>query len=725
MNAIDRQRCIDPAQSRDMEWLAANGRGGYALGTVGGFLTRRYHGLLAAAPESPAERYVLLAKLEITAVVAGRSYELSANDYPGTVHPQGYRNLESFAVLPTPTWRWRLESCELQQRIWMQPGVDRVFVELRGVSGFEPLELRVRPLCAGRHYHALLARESRAEPTVTGEPGGCCVTWPDGTPSLHLASDAAFEPGPDWYYNVLLAEETRRGYDDRQDLFCPGEFRATLRPGAGLLLAAATEPLDAARVAALAQQCDPALAEESATAARPTGRNISIPPVPRGEKGGVVSSASDHNTISGTATSVLPQKKDNRRADSERSAARAEPRRLPYDRDRLLRPLEHAAAQFLVSRSDGRSTVIAGYPWFGDWGRDTFISLPGLCLVTGRFEQARDILASFAHFVDRGMVPNRFPDRDRAGDAVAEYNSVDASLWYVQALGRYYDYTHDDRTLRQLYPVLREILRHYERGTRYAIHAADDGLLACGEPGVQLTWMDAKIGDWVVTPRIGKPVEINALWHEALRVGAEWAGRIDQPEDAAGWSRLAERCAESFDRRFWNPVGDCLHDVVDCDHRPGTADDALRPNQLLAISLKHPVLAEKKWRRVVDTVREQLLTPMGLRTLAADHPCYRGAYQGDQPARDAAYHQGTVWPWLLGPMISAFVRAHAAAPDARIMARSFLYGLETHLEQAGIGGVSEVADGEEPHAPGGCPWQAWSVAEPLRALMEDVLEVGS
>jgi predicted glycogen debranching enzyme len=394
--------------------------------------------------------------------------------------------------------------------------------------------------------------------------------------------------------------------------------------------------------------------------------------------------------------------------------------------DPLLEALIRATRFFVVTRGDERRTVIAGYPWFGDWGRDTFIALPGLCLVTGRFDEARDVLMTFAEYVDQGMVPNRFPDHigGRAEVERPDYNTVDAALWYIHAVGRYGDYTGDMAALESLYVAVRDILMHYELGTRHQIGMAADGLLAAGQPGVQLTWMDVKIGDWVVTPRIGKPVEINALWYNALRVGADLAERLGHSDDARHWAGLAARCVTAFNDRFWYTGGRYLYDVVDCDHQAGTADAALRPNQLLAISLTYPVLQKERRARVVRAVREALLTPLGLRTLAPNHPEYQPYYHGNQAARDAAYHRGTVWPWLLGPMVTAAVRAGGCTAEARRKARGYLDGIEQHLGDHGLEGVSEVADGTPPHAPGGCPWQAWSVAEPLRALAEDILGIG-
>ncbi|HET6373636.1 MAG TPA: amylo-alpha-1,6-glucosidase [Candidatus Polarisedimenticolia bacterium] len=377
-------------------------------------------------------------------------------------------------------------------------------------------------------------------------------------------------------------------------------------------------------------------------------------------------------------------------------------------RGRLSSPLEKAADQFFVNRGDGK-TIVAGYPWFTDWGRDTFIALRGLCLATGRLAEARSILVEWASTVSEGMLPNVFPD----GVATPEYNSVDASLWYVIAVSDFIRAV--ERTGRKvsakdaahLGEAVTAILEGYSRGTRYGIGLDEDGLLAAGVPGVQLTWMDAKIGDWVVTPRIGKPVEIQALWLNALAAGGAFSSR---------WKATFDRGLASFQSRFWNESGGILYDVVDVDHRPGAVDASFRPNQIFAVGgLPIPLIDDARGRRVVDAVEARLLTPMGLRSLAPSEPDYTGRYQGGPRERDAAYHRGTVWPWLLGPFVEAWVRVRGGTPAVRRQARDlFLAPLLRHLDQAGLGSISEIADADSPHAPQGCPWQAWSIGEALR-----------
>lgn len=651
---VPHARSADWETGGRLEWLVTNGRGGFAMAAVNQMLTRRYHGLLVAAIDPPVERYLLLAKLDVTATVAGRHYDLATNSYVGAVHPHGYRQLESFSLCPVPTWRWRAGDATIEQTLCLTPGEDTVYVRYRLLDGASPVTLTVRPLGTSRHFHILSASHQIGMPAMHDHGDRIVFEWPDGRPRWQLSHNGRFQPHPDWYYQFFLRVEAERGYDFKQDLWTPGTITATLDAAdpAGLVIAASTGDRSWADWPAAFDQA---------------GRETPPPP-------------------------TLPD-------------------------DPLAAALHRATDDFLVSRGDGLKTVIAGYPWFGDWGRDTFISLPGLCLVTGRFEDARKIIEVFARYVDRGMIPNRFPD---FGDA-PEYNTVDATLWYIHALDRYLAYTGNwPFVAERMFPVVAEILAAHETGTRHGIHLAEDGLLAAGEPGVALTWMDAQVAGRSITPRMGKPVEINALWYNALRIAAAFAQRLGHSERHAHWQELADRCRAAFNERFWNPVYECLHDVVDARGPDAHQASAVRPNQLLAISLTHPVLDPARWRSVVAVVERELWTPLGLRTLWRADAEYRGRYGGDLPTRDAAYHQGTVWPWLLGPLVTARVKAHGGTAEARGAARRLLDGLAAHLEDAGLGSVSEVADGDPPHRPEGCPWQAWSVAEPLRALCEDI-----
>jgi len=662
--SVDRTACRDLASARTLEWLVANGRGGYAMGTVPQLLARRYHGLLVAAVRPPTDRWVLLAKYEAAVIAADRRVELGTNDYPGTIHPEGYRCLESFRHSPVPTWRWRVGRSQdsergevvIEQTLFLAHGADTVFSQWRLIEGDTPLVLEVLPLSTCRPFHRLAGRFDLGDPAIDARPNGFSIRWPGDRPPLFVDSNGAFDALPDWYYRFVLAAETDRGLDDQQDLFAPGPIRGELWPGDrdGLIVAASTAPVSWRDAAAVRSEAE---------------RRHAAAPLP------------------------------------------------PEVDDPLAVALARAADDFLVRRGDDQGSIIAGYPWFADWGRDAFISLPGLCLVTGRFAAARSIIDTFAGHLADGLIPNLFPD----SGGQPEYNTVDATLWFINAIDRYVAYTGDWTAVADGWlDAIAEALAAHFRGTRHRIGVDADGLLAAGEPGVQLTWMDARVDGRVVTPRIGKPVEINALWYNALRIASRFAERGGRPADAARWTRAAESAREAFNRRFWNNAAGCCFDVVDVDHVPGRDDPAIRPNQILALALTHPVLDESRWPAVVGRVREKLWTPLGLRTLDPEHPDFRPRYRGDARQRDGAYHQGTVWPWLLGPFVSAYVRAHGPDAAARRAARRLLDGLDAHLVQAGLGSISEVGDGAPPHLPGGCPWQAWSVAEPLRALVEDV-----
>jgi glycogen debranching enzyme len=678
---LDSRRCANWEEGGRLEWLVTNGRGGFAMATVNQMLTRRYHGLLVAAVDPPVERFVLLAKLDATATVAGRTYELATNSYVGAVHPHGYRFLDSFTIHPYPTWHWRAGNVVIEQTLCMVEGEETTFVRYRVVEGKGPVTLTVRPLCSSRHFHTLAQSAEMATPAVEATADQIKLTWPNHRPSWQMSCNGAFDARPDWYYQFFLVVEAQRGYDFKQDLFTPGTITATLQHGdpTGLVVAASTQSRSW-------KDAGWAFARAGAKAAPAPGEAAETP-----TRGGA-----DRRPA-----------KIHQHIDADTGG------------DPLREALTVAGRQFLVARGENLKTVIAGYPWFGDWGRDTFISLPGLCLVPGRYDDARRIIQAFAKHVDQGMIPNRFPD---FGDA-PEYNTADATLWYIHAIDRYLAYTGDWAFVaEEMFPIIADIMEAHEHGTRHGIRVGQDGLLTAGEPGYAVTWMDVQLPGRAITPRIGKPVEINALWYNALRIAAAYAERLKRTEFAARWRDIATWTRSSFNSRFPNDATGCLNDVVDVDGRVGAVDGSIRPNQLLAVSLTHSALDRKWYHAVVSTCHRHLWTPMGLRTLAPTDPAYKGRYDGDLAARDAAYHQGTVWPWLLGPFVTAYVKAFGDTPETRQAARKFLDGLFAHLNEAGLGGVSEVADGDAPHRPEGCPYQAWSVAEPLRALCEDILK---
>ena len=641
---------LETAERR--EWLVTNGLGGFASGTIAGSLTRRYHGLLVAALHPPLGRRLVVAKLAEDVEYLGRAFELSTDRWAdGTVAPHGYRTLERFRLDgTTPVWAHACADALLEKRVWMEPGANTTYVRYDVRRAGAPLTLALRALVNHRDYHAT-TRAGGWTMTVTPVSGGVRVDAFDGAvPVLLLAAGTETTPAHSWYERFALPREAERGLDAEDDHLHAVTFRATLRAGDRLTVVLSTEPA-------------PAIDDEAAWARR--------------------AAYEDELLVRW------------RRAWPGAATAPAWVRQLVLAADQFV------ARRPLAEEPDGM-TIIAGYHWFGDWGRDTMIALPGLALATGRQDLAIRVLRTFTRFLDRGMLPNRFPDQGET----PEYNTVDATLWWFEAIRATHAATGDDGLLKELWPALESVVDWHRRGTRYGI-AVDpgDGLLRAGEPGVQLTWMDARVGDWVVTPRIGKPVEINALWYNALRAMAAFARRLRVP--AAPWEAAAEGVRQAFGR-FWSERAGHCHDVLD---GPDGDDGALRPNQVFAVALPESPLSVDRQRRVVDACARHLLTSHGLRSLAPGDPAYCGAYCGPATQRDGAYHQGTVWGWLLGP----FALAHARAHGDREAARALLEPLAHHLADYGVGSIAEIFDGEAPFAPRGCIAQAWSVAETLRA----------
>jgi predicted glycogen debranching enzyme len=648
------------------EWLCTNGLGGYAAGSVSLAATRRYHGLLVAALRPPGQRVLMVAKLELTASYGGTEWQLASNEFAdGTIAPQGYRLLESFRLEGLiPVWTWLLGDLRLEQRIWMRHGANTTYVRFTRRGGSGPLRLSVDPLCTCRDHHSQL-RGARAS-TVAPVSGGIWIQAYDGAPPYRiLAAGVPPRIDPLWYWNFRHREETARGLDDLEDLLRPATFTLDLPDAASsavVLTAEAAEPIPADGALAMARARELELVAHAGRDAPAEGCGID---------------------------------------------------------DALTGRLVLAADQFLVERRDAAAnplgkTVIAGYPWFSDWGRDMLIALPGLALATGRPLVAASVLRTAARFVSQGMLPNRFPE----GGEAPEYNTVDATLWYFVAVHEYLAASGDRDYAADVYPILRDMLDWHVRGTRFGIGMdAADGLLHAGGQGTQLTWMDARVGDWVVTPRVGKPVEINALWFNAVSLLGDLAQSLGLADDQASHAALAARIGTSFAAAFWNADGGFLYDVVDgpegdADAAGRRRDASLRPNQLFALSLPYPLLDGERARRVLRTCTEQLWTPAGLRSLSPQDPRYRGHYGGDQASRDGAYHQGTVWPWLLGPIATAHYRLYADANAAL----GLLGDLRAHLGEACVGQVGEIMDGDGPFAPRGCFAQAWSVGEILRAL---------
>ena len=663
-----REVCGDLSVAMKREWLVTNGIGGFASGTIASMLTRRYHGLLMAALKPPLGRTLLLTKLDETVEYdgiypeSGRFYPLFTNRWEdGTVEGNGHVYLDRFHLEgTTPVWTFALANALLEKRVWMQPGANTTYVQYRLARATGPLSLSIKALVNYRDYHSTTIMNDwypEMDDVAIAGGSGLRIRMHDKATLFYLFSDRAeITPQFDWYEDLFLPVEEYRGQRDvSEDHIYAAQLQVMLREGETFAVVASTDSspnLDSAAAYEERRDYERGLLERAATL---------------------------HGEGRGGATVELPQP---------------------------LRQLVLAADQFVVSRPtaadpDGKS-IIAGYHWFSDWGRDTMIALPGLTLATGRPEVAAGVLRTYAQFVDQGMLPNRFPD---AGET-PEYNTVDATLWYFIALREYVAATGDTALLRELFPILVDIIDWHRRGTRYNIHMDPaDALLHAGEAGVQLTWMDAKVDDWVVTPRIGKPVEINALWYNALRIMQDFAGELG--EDPAEYAALSARVREGF-ARFWDAKMGYCYDVLD---GPDGNDLSLRPNQLLAASLPHTPLSAEQQRSVVDTCARHLLTAHGLRSLSPDDKAFIGKYGGDRRKRDGAYHQGTVWGWLIGPFISAHLRVYQDMAGAR----AYLEPLLRHMVDHGIGSISEIFEGDAPFAPRGCIAQAWSVAEVLRA----------
>jgi glycogen debranching enzyme len=655
--------------------------------------------LLVAALAPPLGRTLVAAKVDERATYGGLTLALGANEWAsGVVAPTGHRHLVRFALDgTTPVWTYACAEALLDKRVFMEPGANTTYVQWRLRRARAPLALEVAVLVDYRDYHG--ATRGGWPTRIEAVPKGIRVTAFDGAHPLQVLADGvAVVAQPEWYRGFHLAREEERGLEALEDHLRAAVVRATLPPGGQVTLVLSTETAPAldgdlawrrreaweADLLVRWRRAQPVAAEAPAwiqqlvlnadqfvvvrAEGRPSGRRPERPEA-SGEMIGVV------------------------RAEGRPSGRRPERPEASGEMTVVRRPL--------ADDPEGMS-VIAGYHWFGDWGRDTMIALPGLTLVTGRPEIARRILTTFSRFVDCGMLPNRFPD---AGEA-PEYNTADATLWYVEAVRAYHEATGDDALVGELYETLEAIVAAHRAGTRYGIGEDPvDGLLRAGEPGVQLTWMDAKVGDWVVTPRIGKPVEINALWYNALRAMQAFAVTAGRP--AGEWTSLSTRVAHSFARFWCERTGGC-YDVID---GPDGDDATIRPNQIFAVGLPASPLPSDRQRRVVETCARHLLTPMGLRSLAPGEPAYCGRYGGDVRARDCAYHQGAVWAWLLGPFALAWRRVFGDAAGAR----DLLAPLADHLGEHGLGSIAEIFDGDPPHAPGGCIAQAWSVAETLRA----------
>ncbi len=654
MLAKDKSTLHNFSEAIQYEWLETNGLGGWASSSVIGCNTRRYHGLLVAATNPPAERMNLVSKLDDTIIINNERFELSCNEYGGgIIHPTGNAYLQCFSKDLFPEWIYEAGAVQLKKTIAMLHGENTTLIIYEVQKAPSAFTLELLPLISAKDYHALQQSYNNIWWDVKFENGIFRNRPFENAPNIFISVPGSrYQHNPCWYKNFNYEAEMYRGLDFEEDLFNHGRIIVDLKERDSIEIIISTED--------------------------PAGRDAE----------------------------ELFEIEKQRRKDI-----------IKFCNNETLQQLSLAADQFIVKRSEDLKTVIAGYHWFTDWSRDTMISLPGLCLSTRRFEDAKKIITAFAQNISMGMLPNHFQDNNEPPG----YNNVDGTLWYFIAIKKYIDATGDkDFVLNEILPVLKEIIDWHFKGTRYNIHVDNDGLLYAGEAGLQLTWMDAKIGDWVVTPRMGKPVEIQALWYNALKIFAELLVMNKQSADAASVELAAAKARQSFLDTYWYEAGNYLYDNID---ENGIADASLRPNQLFALGLVYPIFEDsEKAKIILKTVGEKLYTPVGLRSLSPDDEKYIAVYGGDQYRRDSSYHQGTVWSWLLGPYTDAimsqpgFTGSDGLSGIERV--KKIINDFKYHLNEGCIGSVSEIFDGNAPHHPRGCIAQAWSVAELLRVIKD-------
>ena len=646
MIEFDSDICTDFEGATSREWLETNGIGGFASSTISGVHTRRYHGLLVAATDPPLGRLVLLSKFLETLIINGNRYELSTDQYPNNIYPEGYKYLKNFRLDPFPVWTFEIYGIEIEKKVFMVYGQNTTVVEYKSKNQNtdSKVEFELKPLIAFRDYHHLRREDDDFNQNFNVAENQVSVQPYEKMPELFFNHNAQnVEKSGFWYRNFEYLIEKERGFDFQEDLFQPFGLNFDLSESATVLVS--TEPQKLSDVESF--------------------ENIVI-----------------------------------KRREELIKTAEA--------KDEFSQQLVVAADQFIVSRGAGK-TIIAGYPWFSDWGRDTMIALNGLTLATNRFDIAKSILLEFSNHISEGMLPNRFPDEGETPD----YNTVDATLWYFEAIRAYVERTNDyEFVLEHLYEKLINIILWHLFGTRYNIHVSDDGLLYAGKKDTQLTWMDAKAGDVVFTPRIGKPVEIQALWYNALCIMADFAERFGDQKDGEKYLQMADKAKQSFNYEFWNENEDCLFDVIDDEQK----DASIRPNQIFAVSLPNTMLSIGKAQKIVQKVESELLTPFGLRSLSPKNLRYRSKCTGTPFERDSAYHEGTVWSWLIGSFIDAYRKVNANGQQTEDRVQEILQNFKTHLTEAGIGQISEIFDGAAPHKPRGCIAQAWSVGEILRVI---------
>jgi predicted glycogen debranching enzyme len=638
------------------EWLVVNHIGGFASSTPLGLNTRKYHGLLIAAMSPPVRRMVILSRVEETIVIGSRSQPLSSSEYPGIIHPSGHDKLRAFGSVPFPRWAFQDDGWTLQKELHLIEGSNTVCLTYTLLGGERAVELQLRPLFALRGIHELMYQWNARLDAVPDikDPRGLHIPATSRTPEAFFAHDGEFDPEPYWYLSTIYRRERERGYAGSEDLWMPGVVRWNLSPGNSVHFVCSAEPIDLDAVIAKSQ-----------------AQMTDAPPV-------------------SIVVDAAPT-------------------------DAALESLHRAANQFRLEVGEtNRIALLSGFPWPAPTPRSALIAMTGLLLVPRHFAQARRLLLNLSSYIQRGLIPSEWPE----DGSTPVYDGADVSLWYIQALHAYLQYTGDETIVESLLDPLLRIIRSYEGGTDLGIAPDADGLLITHAPNKPTTWMDAQAGDWVITPRQGRPVELSALWYSTLCIIAGLCQRSNRAAIADDLSQRAASVKKAFNKRFWNASANCCFDVV-TNHG---ADSAIRPNQIFAISLPFPVLDEELHRPTLDTVRQMLLTPMGLRTLAPSDPSYQGRYRGDVVSRDRAYHQGSVFPWLLGPYVTASIRTGGGTPDARRHALDALKPCIEWMQDAGLGQLRELFDGNPPHPPGGAIASALSVGEVLRAYVEDVLD---
>ena len=656
------------------EWLLTNGLGGYASSTILGLNTRKYHGLLVAALHPPGDRTVCIAKIDEDIIVENKIQQINANEFQNEIYPQGFQLQKAFSISPFPTYNYEVDRFKIKKTVAMPKGRNAIAIIYRAINrGKQDINFRAFPLLTCRSFHNVVDRHQRAiDPKQEGGRRQVELIFASPKATIAVAStEGIFIEKPNWVDRLLYREEVSRGESSLDDLYQPGFFEVKIPPN--------------------------------------TLRQFAIVGVADEDKENAEHVLNSYGNEIHEVTNLLAKELKQEEVTLEGFYS-SHPQMYQSN---WLSCLILAANTFLVKSYDGDQSIIAGYHWFEAWGRDAFVSLPGLTLVTGRIDDAKRILKFFSINAKQGLIPNLIPDRARE----PAYNTVDASLWYINAILQYLKYTNDFEFVYQnLWESLKVMVDSYEKGTLFGIHMDTDGLISHSS---QLTWMDAEVNNAAVTPRSGKAVEIQALWYNALKIMQILGYRFGENKLGERYLELAEKTRETFNTKFWNEERKCLFDVIGAE-----SDPSIRPNQIIALALDFPIAAKEKAEEIIGVTSEELLTPFGLRTLNKADPKYRGNYFGNRSSRDQAYHNGTVWAWLIGPFTTAYLRAKGNNHYVREKAAMFIEPLlSQQVLQAGLGTVSEIFDGDPPHTPRGCISQAWSVAEPLRAYVEDVKQI--